>query len=509
MKRTHCIALAALALSVLAAVPDVEAQTKKVTFATTPLTPTTPPDSAWVKDINNNGQIVGYVSVNVDGTVTTRPACIWEQIGGQWVVRDLGSTAYFDHTYAVGINDLAQVTGSKLFDDPQVGLFYDDWEATWEVLPNLNCAESSTAAINENGTICGTAINGDLLTATIWERPDGVTWTATDLASPFESLQGRITTLSDLNDADQVIGTSRMSRTSSDYRAHVWQRDEQGIWFLQDLPGELPVASAVNNVGQIAGTHVKNGKRQPCIWTRVGTEWLLTDLSVYATGFTISGVADINDSGHIAVNGTWDSGGQRGALLKNGVLYNLSNYMPKPEEFGWVLSTVQGMNNQGQIIGTLYSQTTANYYTGFVMDTRAVTYSYNSTILFPPKIRDNSTASQSMTLTDNVTITDLNVRVTLTHSQFSDLKFELVGPDNVTRLLCNAGTLTGSVTSPYTKTFVFDDEGSAGSIVPAVPLSYYDSKKTKGKWTLKITDTVKNSKTGTAWGFTLDVMPQL
>ena len=53
----------------------------------------------------------------------------------------------------------------------------------------------------------------------------------------------------------------------------------------QDLPGELPVANAVNNVGQIAGTHVKNGKRQPCIWTQVGTEWLLTDLSTYTTGF--------------------------------------------------------------------------------------------------------------------------------------------------------------------------------------------------------------------------------
>ena len=67
-----------------------------------------------------------------------------------------------------------------------------------------------------------------------------------------------------------------------------------------------------------------------------------------------------------------------------------------------------------------------------------------------------------MTLTDNATITDLNVKVTLYHTRYADLKFELVGPNNVTRLLCNAGAVTGS----GTKTLVFDDDGAAGSIVP-------------------------------------------
>ena len=112
-------------------------------------------------------------------------------------------------------------------------------------------------------------------------------------------------------------------------------------------------------------------------------------------------------------------------------------------------------------------------YRAFLMDTRAVTYSYTSTGS-AVSIKDNSTASKAMTLTDNATITDLNVKVTLTHTRYADLKFELVGPDNVTRLLRNAGAVTGS----GTKTLVFDDEGAAGSIVPATPLSYYDGKST-------------------------------
>jgi subtilisin-like proprotein convertase family protein len=99
----------------------------------------------------------------------------------------------------------------------------------------------------------------------------------------------------------------------------------------------------------------------------------------------------------------------------------------------------------------------------------------------------------------------VNVKVTLTHTRYADLKFELTGPNNVTRLLCNAGAVTGS----GIKTLVFDDDGTAGSIVPALALSYYDGKSTLGKWTLKISDTVKNSKTGSFTSFTLDVVPGL
>lgn len=40
-------------------------------------------------------------------------------------------------------------------------------------------------------------------------------------------------------------------------------------------------------------------------------------------------------------------------------------------------------------------------------------------------------------------------------------------------------------------------------------LSYYDGMSTLGKWTLRITDTVKNSKTGSFTSWTLSVVPAL
>ena len=95
------------------------------------------------------------------------------------------------------------------------------------------------------------------------------------------------------------------------------------------------------------------------------------------------------------------------------------------------------------------------------MDTRQATYSYTSTGS-AVAIKDKASASKAMTLTDNETITDLNVTVNLNHTRYADLKFELIGPNNVTRVLCNAGGVTGS----GTKTLVFDDDGAAGSIRP-------------------------------------------
>ena len=132
------------------------------------------------------------------------------------------------------------------------------------------------------------------------------------------------------------------------------------------------------------------------------------------------------------------------------------------------------------------------------------TYSYTSTGS-AVAIKDNAAASKAMTLTDNATITDLNVKVTLNHTRYADLKFELVGPDNVTRSALQRGRCHGLGHQDAR----VRRRGSSRDIRPVYSLSNYDGKSTQGKWTLKITDTVKNSKTGSFTSFTLDVVPNL
>jgi subtilisin-like proprotein convertase family protein len=499
MKKTYCIAIAAVVVGVLVAVPDAQAQTKKVTFAVAPLNPPPGTDTSSVRAFNNNSQAAGTASIAA--TSGTSRACIWERIAGQWVVRDLGLTAFFSDSYAYGINDLSQVVGAAKAElhGPSQAYFYDDVTGTCDLLSGLNGMESCANAINNLGVVCGYSRIPGLVIATVWERPDGVTWTATDLASPFESLQNRNTDTWRVNNANLVIGHSHGDGTT---RAHVWERVSQGVWTLADLPGESPTARAVNNVGQIAGTHLVNGTTHPCIWNRVGGNWTLTDLSSFTLDLTGSDVADINDLGHVFGQGTL-MGGACPFLIKNGVVLHLNDHRPYPLSSEWYLWLAREMDNQGQLVGVMHKFVGTGF-TGFLMDTKQATYSYTSTGS-AVAIKDNASASKAMTLTDNVTITDLNVKVTLTHTRYADLKFELTGPNNVTRLLCNAGAVTGS----GIKTLVFDDDGTAGSIVPALALSYYDGKSTLGKWTLKISDTVKNSKTGSFTSFTLDVVPGL
>ena len=115
-----------------------------------------------------------------------------------------------------------------------------------------------------------------------------------------------------------------------------------------------------------------------------------------------------------------------------------------------------------------------------------------------------------MTLTDPYTVRDLNITVNLTHGRYADLKFELIGPSGpngeppLEVLLCNVGGLSGS----GTKTFVFDDEGARGTIRPVQPLSSYDGTSIQGTWMLRITDMVKNNKTGSLTSWTLTVVPE-
>ena len=107
MKRTHCIAIAALALGVLAAAPSVQAQTKKVSYAIADLGPWVSSNTSGATKVNNGGQILGYAYVNA----ATRHACVWERVGAQWIIRDLGASEYYDSSWGSNINEQGEVVG--------------------------------------------------------------------------------------------------------------------------------------------------------------------------------------------------------------------------------------------------------------------------------------------------------------------------------------------------------------------------------------------------------------
>jgi subtilisin-like proprotein convertase family protein len=114
----------------------------------------------------------------------------------------------------------------------------------------------------------------------------------------------------------------------------------------------------------------------------------------------------------------------------------------------------------------------------------------------PVAIPDNTAAgvSSSVVVSDINTVTDVNVRIDITHTFDGDLDIYLIGP-NGTQI--ELSTDNGGSGENYTDT-VFDDQAAAsvttgvapftGSFKPEMPLSVFNGINAAGTWTLKVVD---------------------
>ena len=121
--------------------------------------------------------------------------------------------------------------------------------------------------------------------------------------------------------------------------------------------------------------------------------------------------------------------------------------------------------------------------------------SYTSTDT-PVAIPDNNAtgASSTIAVIDPNTVTDVNVKVNITHTFDGDLSIYLIGPNNTSVLLSNR---RGSSGANFTNT-VFDDQATTaiasgtapftGSYIPDNPLSVFNGLIATGNWTLKVVD---------------------
>jgi serine protease len=128
----------------------------------------------------------------------------------------------------------------------------------------------------------------------------------------------------------------------------------------------------------------------------------------------------------------------------------------------------------------------------------------------PLAIRDYTTTKSTLTIDQDITIDDLNVKLNISHTWDSDLYIYLKSPSGTTVLLSNH---RGGSGDNFTNT-VFDDEATtairygtapfAGSYRPEQALSVFDGKDAKGTWTLVVKDTAAGD-TGTlnSWSLTI------
>lgn len=145
--------------------------------------------------------------------------------------------------------------------------------------------------------------------------------------------------------------------------------------------------------------------------------------------------------------------------------------------------------------------------TGSLVLTVNKTYSANNLAV---TIRDNATVTSSITVTDDVKISDLDVKVTLTHTYVSDLVIKLTSPTGKVVTLFNrhggsGDNLTGTTFSDEAGTAIANGRAPfSGTFRPFASLTGFDGLSTKGTWTLSVQDAAtRDTGTLTSWSFTV------
>jgi len=201
--------------------------------------------TSYGKDVNNNGQVVGFCG---GGQPVDRTAFIWDAVSG---MKGITGGA----TVAEAVNDAGQVVGlASGGAGPSYGFVWDSVGGlrTLGVLPGYY--NSSAYALNESGHVVGVCTSADWPTgggrAFLWDAVTGMTDLDVLSGCNYSAAYG-------INDMGQVVGVSK-SFVSGPERAFVWTSangmidlntvlDASGDgWFLYD-------AYAINDAGQIAG----------------------------------------------------------------------------------------------------------------------------------------------------------------------------------------------------------------------------------------------------------------
>jgi probable HAF family extracellular repeat protein len=150
-----------------------------------------------------------------------------------------------------------------------------------------------------------------------------------------------------INKAGRLVGTFS-TEPHADYADHRgFLLDEKGLTDLGSLGGRMTTPTDLNDSDQVVGyAQVRSGERHAFLY-RAGR---LTDLGTLPGG-TQSYAYAINNLGQAV--GTSDSstgGAQRAVLFDRGAVRDLNRLIPSGT--GWLLSEARDINDAGQIVGS-------------------------------------------------------------------------------------------------------------------------------------------------------------
>src|SRR5215469_401140 len=268
--------------------------------------------------INAAGQVTGDSTLNVGGS----RAFLWRN--GK--MTDLGTLPGGDFSKGREINRSGEVAGSAT-DSGEIS-----HPSLWKG-KNITAFRpgSGPLAINDSGQFIGRCgVN-------VCKISNG-TQTALPIPPHF-ILCGPVA----INNNGQVLGNCEVTNQDNDWHGVVWAKGTPTV--LPTLGGTvatsataLPLATAINNNGQVTGTAVTStGALDGFLWSK----GKITDL-----GRTFAPAA-MNDNGVIVGGQFIDSGG---------TLHNLNNRIPAGS--GYQIQSATGINDNGQIVANAHDTAT-------------------------------------------------------------------------------------------------------------------------------------------------------
>lgn len=278
-------------------------------------------------DINNHGQIAGWRQVG-DGRTNIA-------LYSDGAVSDLGSLGG-DYTFAHSLNDAGEITGDALIGADVHGFVYRNG--------NLTDLGAGTVgwSINAAGDVVGAKLDASGSAGLLYRN--GILTVLPHLGT------GNVGFASDINDAGVIVGDS--STTSG------WDSPRHPVIYSDDGPidlGTLPAyarksAEVINNQGRIAGT---TGDWNGIASAFVYENGVSTDLGNFGGAFlTIGG---INEAGYFVGTALGPQDQGIGFIYLNGGLVDL-NTLVDPAT-GWRISGAADINDLGQIAAWGYRGT--------------------------------------------------------------------------------------------------------------------------------------------------------
>ncbi len=275
--------------------------------------------ASHARGLNNAGDAVGLYG--------NMKAFRWDEAGG---MQDLSQHLLGPQSLGHRINDTGQVVGT-------MGEAYAYRAFAWDPatgmtdIGTLGQAESQGLDINAQGQVVGNTLHG--YKAFTWDTEAGV--------SDLTPIVGGNTVAGAINDLGQMAGNTRYS--------DAWIVDTNGVTPIGGFGDNMSVA-AINNQGQVVGTHGSHGAADAEAFYYDGST--LHNLGTLSGGPTYSARAwDINDDGIIVGEAKTSSGTYHAVISDNGSSWvDLNTLLPASS--GWELLVANDVNEAGMIVGT-------------------------------------------------------------------------------------------------------------------------------------------------------------